>query len=171
MSYTDWINIMEEYIPNKKELSIIEFGLGDGTEYLLENFKNVYSYELMDTAHWYDTIVDKFLIHENQKHKLVLWDEIGFVDYETNLPEKLLSDIDNLFEDNNFDVVFMDGGYHTRGDIVNVIINKFFPKYIVIHDINFAFEIDGYGRISTPDNYITKTNTIGEGSMIFIKQN
>jgi hypothetical protein len=51
-----------------------------------------------------------------------------------------------------------------------VIINKFFPDYIVIHDINFAFEIDGYGRISIPDNYITEKNTIGEGSMIFIKQ-
>ena len=36
MAYTDWINIMDDFIPNKKELSILEFGLGDGTEYLLK---------------------------------------------------------------------------------------------------------------------------------------
>lgn len=170
MAYTDWIDIMEEFIPNKKELTLIEFGLGDGTEYLLNNFKKVYSYELMSDSYWYNTIVKKYSIHKNWEHRLVLWNEIGFKDYDTNLPSKLLLDIDELFENTNFDVVFMDGGYHTRGDIVNVIINKFFPNYIVIHDINFAFEIDGYGRILIPENYKTEKNTIGEGSMIFIKQ-
>jgi len=162
---------MDDFIPNKKELSILEFGLGDGTEYLLKNFKSVYSYELMNTSSWYDNTVKKLSIHENWDHKLVLWNEINFRDYDTNLPPKLLSDIDNLFEKNNYDVVFMDGGYHVRGDIVNVIINKFFPKYIVIHDINFAFKEDGYERIVIPENYITEKNTIGEGSMIFIKKN
>ena len=38
MPYTDWTNIFDTDIPNKKELSIIEFGLGEGTEYLLKNF-------------------------------------------------------------------------------------------------------------------------------------
>ena len=170
MAYTDWIGLMESTIKNKKELSIIEFGLGDGTKYLLENFKNVYSYELMNTGFWYDQIVPKFNLHENWDHKLVLWEEIDFKDYEQNLPNLLLTEIDELFSKHNFDVVFMDGGYHVRGDIVNYIINKFFPKYIVIHDINYAFEEDGYHRIIKPDNYKTEKNTDGEGTMIFIKQ-
>jgi hypothetical protein len=171
MPYTDWIDLMETEIPNKQDLSMIEFGLGDGTEYLLKNFKNVFSYELMNTKTWYLEAVQKFSINENWDHKLVLWEEIGFRDYEVNLPEQLLKDIDTLFEKNNYDTVFMDGGYHVRGDIVNYIINKFYPKYIVIHDINYAFEEDGYHRISVPSNYRTEKNTNGEGTMIFIKEN
>ena len=73
MAYTDWIGLMESTIKNKKDLSIIEFGLGDGTKYLLQNFKNVYSYELMDTSFWYDSIVPKFNIHEN-------WDDSSVMD-------------------------------------------------------------------------------------------
>jgi len=171
MPYTDWIDLMESEIPNKKDLSMIEFGLGDGTDYLLKNFKNVFSYELMYTKTWYLEAVEKFSINENWEHKFVSWNEIGFRDYEINLPEQLLQDIDDLFEKNNYDVVFMDGGYHVRGDIVNYIINKFYPKYIVIHDINYAFEEDGYHRISIPENYRTEKNTNGEGTMIFIKEN
>lgn len=171
MPYTDWIELMDSSIENKKELSIIEFGLGDGTEYLLKNFKDVYSYELMDTGAWYDETVSKFELYKNWKHKLVLWGEIGFMDYNQNLPELLLSEIDDLFTSNNFDVVFMDGGYHVRGDIVNYIINKFFPKYIVIHDTNYAYEIDGYHRIILPDNYKIEKSITGEGTIIFIKEN
>ena len=170
MPYTDWIGLMDKEIPSKKELSIIEFGLGDGTEYLLNNFKTVYSYELMNTSSWYLEAVEKYSINENWDHKLVLWNDINFRDYDTNLPEKLLLDIDDLFSKNNFDVVFMDGGYHVRGDIVNYIINKFYPKYIVIHDINYAYEEDGYHRIVKPENYRTEKDTVGEGTMIFIKQ-
>jgi hypothetical protein len=31
MPYTDWIGIMDTQIQNKKDLSLIEFGLGGGT--------------------------------------------------------------------------------------------------------------------------------------------
>ena len=53
MPYTDWINTMNTHIIDKENLSIIEFGLGEGTDYLLKNFKSVFSYELMDTDKWY----------------------------------------------------------------------------------------------------------------------
>lgn len=170
MPYTDWIGIMDTQIQNKKDLSLIEFGLGGGTEYLLNNFKSVFSYELMDTNIWYEESVKQYSLNEHWSHKLVLWDEIGFKDYDPNLPQQLLSDIDDLFDKNNYDVVFMDGGYHVRGDIVNYIINKFYPKYIVIHDINLAFEEDGYHRINKPENYRTEKDLYGEGTMIFIKE-
>lgn len=171
MPYTDWIEAMDNFIPDKKNLSLIEFGLGDGTEYLLNNFKNVYSYELMNTDYWYNISVNKFSKFENWRHRLVLWRDINFVDDDTNLPKQLLDDIDDLFENNKYDVVFMDGGYHVRGDIVDVIINKFSPKYVVIHDTNFAFVADGYHRMNIPQNYSTEKSTNGEGTMIFIKQN
>ena len=39
MPYQDWIDIVEPTLENKSKLSILEFGLGEGTKYLLEKFK------------------------------------------------------------------------------------------------------------------------------------
>ena len=170
MPYTDWTSIFDSDIPNKKDLSIIEFGLGEGTEYLLDNFKFVYSHELVETRDWYDYTVNKFSKYKNWEHNLILFNEIGFVDYNPNLPQILLDGITNLFTKYNFDAAFIDGDYHVRGDIADFILNKFKPKYVAIHDINFAFEIDGYNRINLPLEYTSVTSTIGEGTTIFIKK-
>jgi hypothetical protein len=171
MPYTDWTSIFDTDIPNKKDLSIIEFGLGEGTEYLLKNFKFVYSHELIGTRQWYDYTVEKFSKYKNWEHELILFNEVGFQDYNPNLPEVILNHIVDLFETYKFDVVFVDGDYHVRGDIVNFILNKFQPKYVAIHDVNFAFLADGYDRINLPSNYISTTSTIGEGTTIFKKTN
>lgn len=170
MPYTDWTNIFTEALPNKKDLSIIEFGLGEGTEYLLENFKFVYSYELINTREWYDYTVEKFSKYKNWEHQLVLFNEVNFVDYDPNLPKPVLDRITDLFTKYKFDMAFVDGDYHVRGDIANFILNTFQPKYVAIHDVNFAFIADGYDRIVLPDNYTSITSTIGEGTTIFIKK-
>lgn len=171
MPYTDWTNIFDTDIPNKKELSIIEFGLGEGTEYLLKNFKFVYSYELINTRQWYDYTINKFSEYKNWNHELILFDEVGFQDYNPNLPQVVLNNITNLFTKYKFDVAFIDGDYHVRGDIANFILNNFQPKYVAIHDVNFAFLEDGYDRINLPSNYTSVTSTIGEGTTIFKKTN
>lgn len=168
MAYTDWIELVESTIPNKTKLSVLEFGLGDGTKYLLDNFKFVYSHELMNTPKWYDYVVRKFSHYKNWKHELVLFKDIGFVDYNPNLPPVLLDSITKLFNKYKFDVVLIDGQYHVRGDIANFILNKFHPKYVVIHDINLAFEEDGYNRIKLPSKYKSVSSHLGEGTRIFI---
>ena len=170
MSYTDWIELVEKTIPYKKRLSILEFGLGKGTQYLLDNFKHVYSYELAARSRWYDRIVQKYSKYNNWDHKLILFGDIGFVDYDPNLPQTLLDDISDLFKEYDFDVVLMDGDYHVRGDIVDFILKRFSPKYVIIHDINLAFEIDGYDRINLSKNYKTLSLYIGEGTRIFIRK-
>lgn len=171
MPYTDWTNIFDTDIPNKKELSIIEFGLGEGTEYLLKNFKHIYSYELINTREWYDYTVNKFSEYKNWDHELVLFSEVGFQDYNPNLPIPVLNRITELFNKYKFDIAFVDGDYHVRGDIANFILNNFQPKYVAIHDVNFAFLADGYDRINLPLNYTSVTSTIGEGTTIFKKTN
>jgi hypothetical protein len=169
MPYTDWTNIFTTDIPDKQDLSILEFGLGEGTEYLLDNFKFVYSYELINTREWYDYTVDKFSGYDNWKHELVLFQDVDFRDYDPNLPKPVLDRISELLDKYKFDVVFVDGDYHVRGDIANFILNTFQPKYVAIHDVNYAFIADGYDRIVLPENYTSVTSTIGEGTTIFIK--
>lgn len=170
MSYTDWIDLVKSTIPQKDKLAILEFGLGEGTKYLLDNFKFVYSYELAPNSKWYNPIVEKFSGSENWQHELVLFKDIGFVDFNTDLPKELLTGITKLFNKYKFDVVFMDGNYHVRGDITNFILNKFYPKYFIIHDISIAFEQDGYSRIELPSRYKSVSSYSGEGTRIFIKK-
>lgn len=174
MAYTDWIDIVDTTILEKNKTSILEFGLGDGTEYLVKNFKNVYSYELIDDAdpsleEWSKICIDKFKTSTNWEYEVVKYDTIGFADYNPNLCIKLLERIDTLFKKYNFQAVLVDGGYHVRGDIANYILNKFAPKYVAIHDTNYNYEVDGYGRIQLPANYTTVKYTQGEGTHIFVK--
>ena len=169
MSYTDWIELVELSIPNKNRLSILEFGLGEGTKYLLDNFEFVYSHELAAKPKYYDSTVQKFSKSRNWKHELVLFSDIGFVDFNPDLPKVLLSGITKLFNRYKFDVVLVDGNYHVRGDIANFILNKFHPKYVIIHDINLAFKEDGYDRIKLPPKYESVSSNVGEGTRIFVK--
>jgi len=171
MPYQDWVEIVDKVVENKKELSILEFGLGDGTEYLLDNFKFVFSHELVNNRWWYDQTVSRFKDRKNWEHQLVMFDDIGFVDYNPELPKELLANIARLFEDYGFDAVFIDGDYHVRGDIADFILNTFHPKYVIIHDTNFAWEEDGYARINLwePENYTVAKTTVGEGTHIFVR--
>lgn len=174
MAYTDWTEIVETTILEKDKLSILEFGLGDGTKYLVDNFKKVYSYEIIDDAdptlgEWGTECAQKLSGYTNWEYEITKYSEIGFVDYDSNLSSKLLKRIDELFTKYKFEAVLVDGGYHVRGDIANYILNKFSPDYVVIHDTNFNYEVDGYGRINLPKKYSTVKYTEGEGTHIFVK--
>jgi len=169
MPVMDWTEHMDRQISNKKEMSILEFGIGDGTEYLLDNFKFVFSHELQVDANWYNIIASRLASRTNWEHKLVLWHEIGFEDYNPNIPKALTDDIDALFDKYRFDAVFIDGGYHIRGDIANYILHKHKPTFVIIHDITIAFEEDGYGRIDKPEEYAYEEFHTGEGTGIFYK--
>lgn len=175
MPYTDWIDIVEQTIPDKENINFLEFGLGEGTEYLVNNFKFVYSHELIDQNDptligWYDVAVEKFSSRKNWKSEVVFWKDINFIDYDPNLPQQLLSRIDELFLKYEFNAVLVDGGYHVRGDIANYVLNKHQPKFVAIHDTNHNYIVDGYGRINLPDIYDTVKYEEGEGTYIFVKR-
>lgn len=175
MPYTDWIDAVDPTLKDKSKLSILEFGLGEGTKYLLDNFKFVHSYELNDDAHqeyiewWYKSNED-YKQYPNWGRELVWYSEIGFIDYDPNLPMGLTNRIDELFKDHNFDAVLVDGVGHCRGDVANYILNKHMPKYVIIHDTNYNYDVDGYNRIVLPDIYETVKYTGGEGTHIFVKK-
>lgn len=175
MPYTDWATIVDTTIVNKKEIKMLEFGLGDGTQYLVDNFEFVYSHELIDDSqpnliNYYNTALNKYSSYTNWASELVMWKDIGFKDYDPNLPIQLLNRIDELFLMYKFEAVLVDGGYHVRGDIANYILNKWSPDYVIIHDTNFAYEVDGYTRIQLPSSYTTIEYLSGEGTHIFKKR-
>jgi hypothetical protein len=175
MPYTDWIGITDPTLQNKSTLSILEFGLGEGTKYLLDNFMYVYSYELNDDHHpeyieWWDKSNDDYKSYSNWGRELHWYSEVGFIDHNPILPEKLTERIDELFREHNFDAVLVDGVGHCRGDVANYILHNHSPNYVIIHDTNFNYEVDGYGRIQLPSQYETIIYTEGEGTHIFVKK-
>lgn len=169
MPYLDWTGLVTKTIPQSKDLSILEFGLGEGTQFLIQNFRLVYSHELISDRKWYDYTVEKLGSAPNWHHELVLNQEVNFDRTNPNLPQWLLDRIDELFVTYNFDTVLIDGDYHVRGDIANYVLNKHYPSYVVIHDTNYAYELDGYHRIQLPPGYVTEKSIEGEGTIVFIK--
>jgi hypothetical protein len=175
MSYTDWTGAVEATIPERKQLKILEFGLGAGTKYLVDNFKYVYSYELIDERdhslkEWAEISKNDYKYYTNWDVEVVNWSDINFKDYNPNLVSGLTDRIDMLFAEHNFEAVLVDGGYHVRGDIANYILNKFTPKYVLIHDTNFNYVVDGYERIQKPELFEIYNHTDGEGTHVYINK-
>ena len=50
--FVDWTPILE-CIPDKHSKTILELGIGDGTQHLLESFDSVYSFEIAESKDWY----------------------------------------------------------------------------------------------------------------------
>jgi hypothetical protein len=173
MAYSDWIGAVEATIPNTKRLKMLEFGLGAGTKYLIDNFKYVYSYELIDERdhtlrEWAEVSKKDYKDYTNWDVEVVNWSDIDFKDYDPNLTPGLTNRIDELFATYKFDTVLVDGGYHVRGDIANYILNKFAPKFLLIHDTNFNYIVDGYARIQAPNSYKIHNHAAGEGTHVYI---
>ena len=57
--WSDWRSAVD-IISNTKEKNIVELGLGLGTKYLLERFKYVYSFEVVNNNEWYSKSVDDY---------------------------------------------------------------------------------------------------------------
>jgi len=68
MAYTDWIPVLG-IIPDKKELKILEFGIGAGTKALVDNFKEVFSFEILNNREWFDKTVEQLKEYKNFLYK------------------------------------------------------------------------------------------------------
>jgi len=186
MAYTDWIPVLG-IIPDKKELKILEFGIGAGTKALVEEFKSVFSFEILDNRKWFDKTVEQLKNYQNFQHEYIEAQELFeihkefaesmFTDTngETNFlkerPSKPLIEILERSKKNinysDFDVIFVDAGVYLRGEIVNFVM-QFNPKYIMVHDTNGFV---GYGyNLCISDKYKYFAFNTGDGTGLFVRQ-
>lgn len=178
-AYTDWIPVFDANIKNKKDKVILEFGIGAGTKYLIDTFKEVYSFEFIPkdnitALHWYNVTVEQNKENKNWSFELQHFEDFNFTDImgmlgdKSILPETLLSYIDGLIEKTNPNVIFMDGGFHTgRGLILNYILNKYNIETLIIHDAKDV-KAYGYDLIEDVNNkYSNITYTIGQHTKIY----
>lgn len=177
---------------------MIEFGLGDGTEFFLKRCEEVVSVELytsdkslaeglpISSDHWMGHFKEMFKSYKNWK---VVGYEVGVAIIQAEMEitgktglrrgsepvtldykNKLRKLIEKLFKDAAYDYAFVDAGIHLRGDIVNELFQK--VPVIGAHDTKSAFqkELYGYNRVKVPGNYQEfEGENCGEGITFWIK--
>jgi hypothetical protein len=156
-----WFELLFE----KTEINnALEFGLGLGTEYLLDNVKYLHSVELSVSdlnKNWTEKIKSTCGGYDNWKLDYIECPESivesNILVQSTHHPMKdetyrndLYKLVDPFIDNQNWDLIFVDCGIHHRGDIVNRCMEKTIPL-IAAHDTNHS-EIYGYNLVNN-DKY------------------
>lgn len=178
-----------------KPKSMIEFGLGEGTEWFLNNCEEVVSVELysentelakklrISTDEWMPYFKKRFKNYNNWKiipyncgedilraeHDVTGYGKVDRGDNPTDdgYKRELCDLIKKLFQKRRYDYAFVDAGIHLRGDIVNELFGK--VRVIGAHDTNTKL-IYGYNRIAVPEDYRSEQGPeCGEGIIFWIK--
>lgn len=177
-----WHSTVAVIFEKVKIKNALEFGLGDGTEYLLDNVDYLLSVELSVSElnkDWTEKIQN--LLKERNIWKLeyvecpqsIIDSNILIQKNQNQIDDKTyLKDlhvlIDGYLTEKKWDLVFVDPGIHHRGDIVNRCMEKDID-IILAHDTKFP-EIYGYSLISN-DKYHKIEVKIHNGTTIWINKN
>jgi hypothetical protein len=129
LDYQDDMRGLFHIIPIK---NILEFGLGSGTEFLLEDGHKVTSIELQADPNylgWFDKVSSE--LKSNKNWKGIYYECVD--DYTDEVRSFVESNIKKP------DFVFIDPGVHFRPLIVNSCIKKGVP-IIATHDTNLVYD-------------------------------
>jgi hypothetical protein len=181
--HTDHVQHFEKLLQKAKIHSVLEFGLGYGTKYLLDHCEEVTSCEIIlpdQTTGWFTSIQDLFQKYSNwtpvlkrgsrsmQNGNLLAYrDKKDPTLYDATYLLELKDICDELFKDKAYELAFVDPGFHMRGDLVNELFDR--VSIIVAHDTNIAPRIYGWNKIHTPCNYEKIVFTEGQGVTFWIR--
>tara|TARA_R110001592_G_scaffold6540_1_gene35134 strand:+ start:3249 stop:3896 length:648 start_codon:yes stop_codon:yes gene_type:complete len=192
--FQDHQDIIKQYNIN----SVIEFGVGEGTNVFLKNCTGkITSVELLTTDYplaellkistdeWVNYSINEFKKYDNWNAvKYEVQSSILDAEYDVtgkgnkgvirgNSPSSMdyiqeLTNLINTLNISEYDMAFVDPGIHLRGDIVNLLFDK--VNIITAHDFNIQ-PIYGYNRINIPPTYEGYSgNHSMEGLGVFIKK-
>jgi len=173
--YHDWQLAFDKFFvdQNMSNLSIIELGKGEGTRYLCEKFKRVYSIEYSRfpfTASWEKNGLPNHTLETMQTpDNLFIFDNILISTKGQVRPHELEIEAQKLYdatEKYSADVLFIDHGCHNRGEVLE-LAKKGNWKYIIIHDSNFPY----YGYQLSSKDHIVSAYKEGQGTVFFQKKN
>jgi hypothetical protein len=168
--YLDWQKSFEK-LENKKDLIILELGVGEGTQYLTDNFRKVISLEYSRYEYEFKKIEAKnhtYIELENDKD-IIEKDNILIETLGSTRPDVTdkVNLIINKIKRYKADIIFVDFGFHFRGEVVQELINLNKYKYIAYHDTNFSYY--GYDRLDFKDYKIAIEDKEGQGTIILTK--
>lgn len=167
MAYEDWQPMMDEVVEKYSPKTILEFGLGIGTFYLLKNFEAVTSIELLANPEhegWFEKVKEEAEARGGWKGYLIRCTD---GDPESQVKAMCASHMVRI----NPDIVFVDPGVHFRGYLVNLAMQKEIPL-IMAHDTRRGDDEgkDLYGwKTINPEGYESQTRHEGEGTTLWRK--
>jgi hypothetical protein len=165
--FIDW-QLAFDNIPDKDQMTVIELGWGEGTKYLLQEFKKVISIELSRYTYPYTQIENHTYVEITPNIKTFYKDDVLIETLGKDRPE-FQSEIKKLMAEikkHKADFVFVDFGFHFRGEVVQELIDLNKYKYIAYHDTNFPYY--GYDNLSYK-NYTKQEYKKGQGTIILSK--
>lgn len=181
--YTDHVQHFRKFFQHRKPGSFLEFGLGYGTKYFLDHCAQVTSVEILlpnQSYDWVDQTLDLLqdytnwtpIIKQGSRNLLIANDLSGKEAKDPALYGSLyrleLKEIcDELFKDKQYEVAFVDPGFHMRGDLVNELFDR--VPIIVAHDTGYAASQYGWNKIQTPSNYEKIVFREGAGVTFWIR--
>ena len=165
----DWVPYFDKLFNTVEIETVLEFGLGLGTEFLCDNAKKVTSVELSTgdfNKEWTDKTQEKLKDYKNwDLHYIEIPEEVSKANQEAIKSQYPLSDLSYIpvlkkiidkFISTEHDLIFVDAGIHNRGDIVNMCFGK--SKIIAAHDSDrtgrVIKNIYGYNIVEVPENYV-----------------
>ena len=166
-AFIDW-QVAFDNIPDKDQMTIVELGWGEGTFYLLDNFKKVISIELSRYTYPYTQIENHTYIELQPEKDTLTKDDLLIETLGKDRPQ-FQSEIKNLMTEikkHEADIIFVDFGFHFRGEVVQELIDLNRYKYIAYHDTNFPYY--AYDKLDYKE-YSKQEYLGGQGTVILSK--
>jgi 16S rRNA A1518/A1519 N6-dimethyltransferase RsmA/KsgA/DIM1 with predicted DNA glycosylase/AP lyase activity len=164
--FTDWQTAMNQ-LENKSQMTILELGVGGGTQYLIDNFKKVISIEYSRYEFPFQTnALNHTYLEIKSKPETILKDDI-LISSNGQETVDVVAEVEMYYEEIKKykpDMVFVDFGFHFRGAVVQKLIDDEFSKYIAYHDTNFPYY--QYDRLNLKSYRIKIHSTTGQGTII-----
>ena len=187
--YTDHVPAFKTLFDLFPNPTLIEFGVGRGTYYLLQRCKFVFSLELLgimptetyneEFYAWYKACVEEYKNFPNWNHDVYFaTDDLSDANlvslqvhpYRTSYPHLYLDEIryicDKYAAPGKYDMAFVDSGIHNRGEIVNELFGR--VKIIVAHDTGYSRHHYGWDKIRCPEDYTRVTYKRGVNTSFWI---
>jgi 16S rRNA A1518/A1519 N6-dimethyltransferase RsmA/KsgA/DIM1 with predicted DNA glycosylase/AP lyase activity len=136
--YTDWQEAFD-YIPNKDQMTIIELGCGEGTQYLLDNFKKVISIEYSRYPYDFTVTLPKHIFVKLEASQETIEKDDVLIETMGETRPDFTEEVDMLMGEikkYKADMIFVDFGFHFRGEVVEALVKWDKIKIIAFHDIN-----------------------------------
>jgi 16S rRNA A1518/A1519 N6-dimethyltransferase RsmA/KsgA/DIM1 with predicted DNA glycosylase/AP lyase activity len=165
--FIDW-QLAFDTIPDKDQITVIELGWGEGTKYLLDNFKKVISIELSRYTYPYTPIENHTYIELQPEKNTLTKDDVLIETLGKDRPE-FQSEIKKLMTEikkHKADFVFVDFGFHFRSEVVQELIDLNQYAFIAYHDSNFSYY--GYDNLDCK-KYKKIEDKMGQGTVILSK--
>lgn len=162
---TDWQGFYKEIVEFQRPIVVLEFGLGEGSFFLVENCEELYSLEIIvreEQLGWAEYVRNNTNLSKHTIEEMLFETD----EYSYTLEKK----IEQIVKRIKPDFAFVDSGCHCRGEIVQFLMYLGVDT-IMVHDTNFHSNEYGWYLIEDykEKNYKKYRDESGQGTDVYTK--